>query len=146
MYGLPWWLRVCNAGDPDLIPGIGRSPGEGNCNSLQYACLKIPWTEELGRLQTMGSKRIRHDQARIASIHDTGNEQSSEWICRQSKVSHFQNGDSYEFKTGQNQFMMTGIKMIVIFDRNGAERNLPRCYKCSSNIFIRCWLQICLHM
>ena len=30
----------CNAGDPGLIPGSGRSPGEGNGNSLQYSCLE----------------------------------------------------------------------------------------------------------
>ena len=31
-----------NAGDPGLIPGWGRSPGEGNGNPLQYSCLKNP--------------------------------------------------------------------------------------------------------
>ena len=31
-----------NAGDPDLIPGLGRSPGEGNGNPLQYSCLENP--------------------------------------------------------------------------------------------------------
>ena len=31
---------VCNAGDPGLIPGLGRSSGEGNGNPLQYACLE----------------------------------------------------------------------------------------------------------
>ena len=31
-----------NAGDPGSIPGLGRSPGEGNGNPLQYSCLKIP--------------------------------------------------------------------------------------------------------
>ena len=30
---------VCNAGDLGLIPGSGRSPGEGNCYALQYSCL-----------------------------------------------------------------------------------------------------------
>jgi len=30
------------AGDLDLIPGSGRSPGEGNGNLLQYSCLKNP--------------------------------------------------------------------------------------------------------
>ena len=30
----------CNAGDPGLIPGPGRSPGEGNGNPLQYSCLE----------------------------------------------------------------------------------------------------------
>ena len=31
-----------NAGDPDLIPGSGRSPGEENGNTLQYSCLGNP--------------------------------------------------------------------------------------------------------
>ena len=31
---------TCNAGDLGLIPGLGRSPGEGNSNSLQYSCLE----------------------------------------------------------------------------------------------------------
>ena len=33
---------ACNAGDAGLIPGSGRSPGEGNGNSLQYSCLEFP--------------------------------------------------------------------------------------------------------
>ena len=31
-----------NVGDPGLIPGLGRSPGEGNGNPLQYSCLENP--------------------------------------------------------------------------------------------------------
>ena len=31
-----------NAGDPGSIPGLGRSPGEGNCNPLQSSCLENP--------------------------------------------------------------------------------------------------------
>ena len=31
---------ACNAGDPGLIPGLGRSHGEGNGNPLQYSCLE----------------------------------------------------------------------------------------------------------
>ena len=33
---------ACNAGDPGLNPGLGRSPGEGNGNPLQYSCLENP--------------------------------------------------------------------------------------------------------
>ena len=92
---------ACNTADPDLIPGLGRSPGEGNGYPLQYswaslvaqlvknppairetcvpslgredplekgmathssilAC-RIPWTEEPGWLQCLGSQRVRHD-------------------------------------------------------------------------------------
>ena len=53
-----------NAGDLGLIPGWGRSPGEGNGNPLQSTLAwKIPWTEEPGRLQSTGSQRVRHDLA-----------------------------------------------------------------------------------
>ena len=50
-----------NVGDPGLIPGLGRSPGEGNGNPLQYSCLENPGTEEPGGLQSMGSKRVGRD-------------------------------------------------------------------------------------
>ena len=33
---------ACNAGDLGLIPGLGRSPGEGPSNPLQYSCLENP--------------------------------------------------------------------------------------------------------
>ena len=33
---------VCKARDRDLIPGLGRSPGEGNGSPLQYSCLENP--------------------------------------------------------------------------------------------------------
>ena len=33
---------ACNAGDPGLIPELGRSPGKGNGNPLQYSCLENP--------------------------------------------------------------------------------------------------------
>ena len=45
-----------NAGDVGSIPGLGKSPGEGNGNSLQYSCWKIPWTEEPGSYSPLGCK------------------------------------------------------------------------------------------
>ena len=35
-------VSACNAGDPGLIPGLGRSPREGNSNPLQDSCLENP--------------------------------------------------------------------------------------------------------
>ena len=43
-----------NAGDTESIPGLGRSPGKGNGNPLQYSYLEIPWTEEPGGLTVHG--------------------------------------------------------------------------------------------
>ena len=33
---------ACNAGGPSSVPGLERSPGEGNGNPLQYSCLENP--------------------------------------------------------------------------------------------------------
>ena len=45
-WGFPGGSEVkasaCSAGDLGLIPGSGRTPGEGNSNSLQYSCLENP--------------------------------------------------------------------------------------------------------
>ena len=40
--GLDGKASAYNAGDPGSIPGLGRSPGEGNSNPLQYSCLENP--------------------------------------------------------------------------------------------------------
>ena len=59
MKGLPWWLSgkksTCNAGDAGSIPGLGRSPGEGNGNPLQYSCLGNP----MDGGQSMGLQRCQ---------------------------------------------------------------------------------------
>ena len=50
-----------NAGDMGSISDLGRFPGGGNANPLQYSCLEIPWTEKPGRLQFMGLQRVGHN-------------------------------------------------------------------------------------
>ena len=62
LWGLPGGSAVKNsparAGDRDSVTGLGRSPGEGNGNPLQYPCLgETPWTEEPGRL-SVGSQEL----------------------------------------------------------------------------------------
>ena len=50
-----------NAADASSIPGLGRSPGGRNDSSI--LAWKIPRTEKPGRLQSMGSQRVRHNWA-----------------------------------------------------------------------------------
>ena len=52
---------TCHAGDPGLIPGSGRSPEEEIATHSSILALEIPWTEEPGGLQSIGSQRVRHD-------------------------------------------------------------------------------------
>ena len=63
--GLPWWLSgkesTYNAGDLDLIPGSGRSPGEGNGNPLQYSCLENPKNRGACQATIHGIAKVGHD-------------------------------------------------------------------------------------
>ena len=47
----------CNAGDMGLIPELERSPGEANGKPLSILTWEIPWTEELGGPQSLGSQK-----------------------------------------------------------------------------------------
>ena len=55
---------TCNAGDTGdsgLIPGSGRSPGEGSGNPLQYSCQKNPMGREAWWATVQRAQRVRHD-------------------------------------------------------------------------------------
>ena len=56
---------TCNPGDLGLIPRLGMAT---HCNILAWS---IPWTEEPGRLQSMGPQRIRPDWLSLSNVHRT---------------------------------------------------------------------------
>ena len=63
---LPWWLRwerIClQCGRPGFDPWIGKIPwGRAWQHPPVFLTGESPWTEESGGLQSMGSKRVRHD-------------------------------------------------------------------------------------
>ena len=64
---LPSWLSSkessCNAGVADSIPGMGRSPGGGNGNPLQYSCLGNPMDREAWRATVYGVAKSGHNWA-----------------------------------------------------------------------------------
>ena len=47
--------------DVGSIPESGRSPGGGNATHSSILAWSVPWIEEPGGLQSMGSQRVRHD-------------------------------------------------------------------------------------
>ena len=66
MEGLPGGSHgtesACSGGDPGSVPGLGRSPGEGNGYPLQYSCLENSMDREAWQaIQSMGLQRVRHD-------------------------------------------------------------------------------------
>ena len=67
---LKWLSSIClpvqETIDVGLIPGSGRSPGGEHGYPFQYSCLENSWTEEPGRLQSIGSHRVGHDWSDLA--------------------------------------------------------------------------------
>ena len=51
---------ACNAGDLGSIPGLGRSPGEGNGNPLQYSCLKNSMKRGAWQAYSPRGRKVRH--------------------------------------------------------------------------------------
>ena len=63
--GLPLWLNgkesACQTEDMGSIPGLGRSPGEENGNSLQYSCLGNPMDKEAWQFTVHRVTKVGHD-------------------------------------------------------------------------------------
>ena len=58
-----------NAGDPGSIPGLGRSPGEGNGNPLQYSCLENPMDRGAWWATVHGVTKSRTWLSDFSSLH-----------------------------------------------------------------------------
>ena len=63
--GLPWWLSgkesASNARDSGLNPGWGNPLEKGTATHSSIPAWRIPWTEEAGGQQSIGSQRVGHD-------------------------------------------------------------------------------------
>ena len=60
---------VYNLGDPGLIPGLGRPPEKEMATHSNILAQRIPWTEEPGRLQSVGSQRVGYDCATNHTVY-----------------------------------------------------------------------------
>ena len=63
---------TCNAGDLGSIPGLGRFPGEGNGNPLQYSCLENPMDRGAWRPAVHGVARGGHTTGDAAAAASCG--------------------------------------------------------------------------
>ena len=109
-----------NAGNPGLIPGLGRSPGEQNGNLLQYSCLENPTNRGAWRaVQSMGSQRVRHNWVTDAF---TFTYPSAFWV----NVKSFKEFKKYlkYFKSDINIFSSL---QIIFMHRNYEQCNLWHC-------------------
>ena len=104
----PWWSvgkdSACNEGDLGLIPGPGRSPGEGNDNHSSNFAWEIPWTEEPRALQSMGSQRVGLDW--VTELN---------WMCPRSWAK------GWRFKCSVNNYH----DIVAIFRGPLCIRNVP---------------------
>ena len=57
-----------NVGDPGLIPGLGRSPGEGNRNPLQQSCLENPMDGGAWQATVQGVAKSRTQLSDLTSL------------------------------------------------------------------------------
>ena len=53
--------QTCNTVELRSVPGLGRSPGEGNGSPLQYSCLENPMDREAWQATAHGVTKVGHD-------------------------------------------------------------------------------------
>ena len=72
-FGLLWWLRrlknTGNAGNSGWIPGLGRSPGEGNGYPFQYSCLENSRDRGAWWATAHGVSKAGHDWVTDTTLH-----------------------------------------------------------------------------
>ena len=75
-FGVPWWFsdkesacKVGDTGDVGLIPGLGRSLGEGHGNPLQYSCLENPMDRGAWRATVHGTAKSWIQLSDLACAH-----------------------------------------------------------------------------
>ena len=59
--GKNWPANAGDIRDVGSIPGLGRFPGEGNGNPVQYSCLENPIDRRTWQATVHGIARVRHD-------------------------------------------------------------------------------------
>ena len=78
---------TCSAGDPCSIPGLGRSPGGGHGNPLQYSCLESPhWQRSLAGYSPKGGKES--DRTEWLRTHA----KKLKWLCHLFKAKKLGDG------------------------------------------------------
>ena len=81
-----------NVGDPGLIPGSGRSPGEGNGNPLQYSCLENPMDREAWQATVHGVAKSRTRLSELTFIF-----QCQLWGCPEVQTKPLNISNTYTF-------------------------------------------------
>ena len=70
-------MSAYNAGDPGSIPGLGRSPGEGNGNPLQYSCLENSMDRVALKATVHEVTKSRGGLSNFTSLHNVNNVSTS---------------------------------------------------------------------
>ena len=70
-FGSDGKASACNAGGMASIPGLGRSPGEGNGNPLQYSCLENPMNRGAWRAIVQGGSKSQTQMSTCTKSHTT---------------------------------------------------------------------------
>ena len=118
--GFPGKESACNAGDLGSIPGLGRSPAEGNGYPLQYFGL------ENSKDYSMRSQRVRHNWATFTFCH-------WDWV-RISKWVPVYGGACLYTSASQSLFKALGLLQSRLWQRSS-----PTCSLLTSLVFSSAW-------
>ena len=110
---------ACIAEDPGWIPGLGRSPGEGNGYPLQYSCLENSMDEEPGGLQSLSLRRVIHDWATntFTPPHAPPESRILPSVCQQElpQLSGYTDGANQQWSASSSSGVILCVWFIFMF-------------------------------
>ena len=117
---------ACSVGDAGSILGSRRSPGGGHGSPLQYLAWRIPWTEEPGGLQSVGSQRVGHNPATKNSSNIFGAQKDLPCSCKPLTKSLIAKRESISFDVPRHFGLTGGLRSMGSHSRTGLSTRAPQ--------------------
>ena len=107
---------ACSAGDLGSIPGLGRSPGEGNGNPLQYSCLENPMDRGAWRATVHGVAKSRTRLSNFTLLSNLGKLRGMISFSKQPLISVTNRYKSMPSWYSYDERCLNQHKIFIIYD------------------------------
>ena len=118
---------ACSAGDPGSIPGLGRSPGEGNGKPLQYSCPENPTDRGSWQTTVHGVARVRRDLATTHHHHLLSTSQHSNSYVFLSSYAKYTSWPKYSVCVHLNKQVLDEAAELSRTIKNNSDSGRLKC-------------------
>ena len=116
---------TCNSGDLGSIPGLGRSPGGGHGNPLQYSCLENPHGQKsLASYSPWGHKELDPNEQLSTTQHMLIQSACISWFLGTQGPESLTDSSSAAMQSGSNAKRTQQLKKMIMFSVENMGENI----------------------